>query len=427
MSLPRPPRGRRAVFALLAAVLAYAAVELCAWGIGVALFGGVRWISAIHRNMRSVLEQGAAAGEAAGPVASPGETKRREVVHPFVGFVADQHPEGSDPAGPAFGFRIDPPRVGANPGAFVVGIFGGSVAEQLAEGAGGPALREALSASGKLAGRPVEIVDLAMSGYKQPQQLMTLAYFYANGARFDVVANLDGFNEVAIAAFENAARGAPAAYPRYWSRYNEKLDPEALSRGSMIIATRERRRAAASAFVAWPLAWSPTAALIWQRWDQRQRGKEQEHQLWLLAHAAASPPWKPEGREPELVRIWADASIQMQRLAAANGARYFHFLQPNIHVDGSKPLTEKEAWREWHPYRPFARAGYPLLRSRGAELTGQGVRFTDLTMAFAEVREPIYVDACCHVNDEGNRILASRIAAAILDDTFDPKGAPPRR
>jgi len=35
-------------------------------------------------------------------------------------------------------------------------------------------------------------------GYKQPQQLLVLSYFLSIGQPFDMVMNIDGFNEVAL-------------------------------------------------------------------------------------------------------------------------------------------------------------------------------------------------------------------------------------
>jgi hypothetical protein len=123
------------------------------------------------------------------------------------------------------------------------------------------------------------------------------------------------------------------------------------------------------------------------------------------------------------------ASIQMRDLATANGARYFHFLQPNQYVEGSKVFSEEEkrvadvdaySGREfpYHPsvrnYKRAARLGYPLLIESGAELRKQGVRFVDLTTIFAEVRETIYRDACCHYNLAGYEMIAERMAREII-------------
>src|SRR6185436_13391576 len=50
-----------------------------------------------------------------------------------------------------------------------------------------------------------EIVPLCFSheGYKQPQQLLVLAYFLSIGQPLDLVVNIDGFNEVALSSLND--------------------------------------------------------------------------------------------------------------------------------------------------------------------------------------------------------------------------------
>ena len=120
---------------------------------------------------------------------------------------------------------------------------------------------------------------------------------------------------------------------------------------------------------------------------------------------------------PECVDVWRRCSLQLQALCDAHGIRYLHCLQPNQYDPGSKPLsaTEQEsAWDAEGPYRPVIEAGYPRLREAGEELQGLGVAFHDLSDAFREAKETLYVDNCCHFNGEGNRILADAIGEAYL-------------
>ncbi len=44
---------------------------------------------------------------------------------------------------------------------------------------------------------------MAHEGYKQPQQLLVLSYFLSIGQPFDLVINIDGFNEVALSPLNN--------------------------------------------------------------------------------------------------------------------------------------------------------------------------------------------------------------------------------
>jgi len=97
------------------------------------------------------------------------------------------------------------------PEAFLVGIFGGSVAHSFAL-QGGERLASQLSALPPLGGRPVRTLDFGSGGSKQPQQLFILAYLLHLEQRFDFVINLDGFNEVALGGL-NVKEGLDTSMP----------------------------------------------------------------------------------------------------------------------------------------------------------------------------------------------------------------------
>jgi hypothetical protein len=118
--------------------------------------------------------------------------------------------------------------------------------------------------------------------------------------------------------------------------------------------------------------------------------------------------------------VWRTASWQLHQLCAANGIRYFHFLQPNQYVPGSKPIVDpkelKFGHNAGHAGRVPVERGYPLLIREGAWLAAQGVHFHDLTGLFIDHPELIYADLCCHYNQHGNELLAERIAELIGSD-----------
>ena len=109
-------------------------------------------------------------------------------------------------------------------------------------------------------------------------------------------------------------------------------------------------------------------------------------------------------------------SQQLAHLCATNGFEYFHFLQPNQYVPGSKVLAPEEV-RD--AYRPASRTAklvpeaYEDLRAAGQQLVAAGVRLHDLTGVYAEVEEAVYIDACCHVNGMGNVYMAREMGAVI--------------
>ncbi len=91
---------------------------------------------------------------------------------------------------------------------FVVGIFGGSVANNLVN-VGGAALTEALEARSPAWKGRVEILNLASGGYKQPHQIFVLTEMILLGVPFDLVINLDGFNEVALGGSDSRSGWHP--------------------------------------------------------------------------------------------------------------------------------------------------------------------------------------------------------------------------
>jgi hypothetical protein len=110
----------------------------------------------------------------------------------------------------------------------------------------------------------------------------------------------------------------------------------------------------------------------------------------------------------------------MDQVCRANGIAYYHFLQPNQHLPGTKRIGQEESrralWGAHRLYRSAVRRGYPRLIAEGKELARSGVRFHDLTTIFADHPEPLYIDNCCHVSPEGYRIIAKAIGKTIVND-----------
>lgn len=144
-----------------------------------------------------------------------------EVLHPYLGYV--KHP-GKVEGYSEYGFPDTQPLLAAkNDNVFVVGVFGGSFAEQVSKLTQATLINE-LKQLPVLSGKEIVVHTVAIGGYKQPQQLVALTYFLTLGAHFDLIINIDGFNEVALAPAENAKLVFPF-YPRGWpARVNNFLD-----------------------------------------------------------------------------------------------------------------------------------------------------------------------------------------------------------
>ncbi len=382
-------------------------------------------LSSSRRALRQVATHGAVSFQAPEPI---------ESIHPYVGFVLNR--DSSDAAWvqagwsrPAvintFGLEGIEPLQTRKAGRVLIHVFGGSVAKALAT-AQRLALERAWRQYLPSHAEPL-IVATALGGFKQPQQLHLLTYLLSLGGHFDVIINLDGFNEVALHESENAPRNVHASYPRNWfGRTQLHSDREFRACIDRALVRQRHRAALALAFSRRGAFTLFTARLAWRFWDRRlERRAEQAIsevarfvpvRTPFIAAGPLQEPAPPEICYEELADIWYRSSLQMHALCRANGIKYFHFLQPNQYVLGSKVLHGDEiatAFDPRHPYRRGVELGYPILRERGRRLRQQQVAFGDLSQIFAAVRAPVYEDTCCHLNVLGNELLADAIVRRI--------------
>jgi hypothetical protein len=373
---------------------------------------------------RAAMHEQADAGAILPANRTPGEYEVAgypEVIHPYLGFVPDPAGNASHST-IADRSQILPPTKST----LVVGVFGGSFAGGLCHFGRGN-LRRAL----RRPGRSARILCVSAGGYKQPQQLLALAYILGLGGHFDIVINVDGLNEVALPPVENVAQGVAVDYPRGWSGRLAKLtDPETMMLLGGLYALDASRAEWARTFYEWGLYRSATLALSWEArdrvFDAERRKITGELNRWKAGRESSYAVTGPKMSFANddvlyhyLAALWEDSSLQMKRLCDANEISYYHFLQPNQYVENSKPMTAVErrrAVRQGHPYQRGVVLGYPLLRSQGEELARAGVKFHDLTMVFADVREPMYKDDCCHLFPRGYAMIANLIGNLIRSD-----------
>jgi hypothetical protein len=345
------------------------------------------------------------------------------MIHPYFGYVND--PTRVKSAN-RFGFFGPEPFATRSPDVALVAVFGGSVADQLAK-TGIDALSAALTADGPFRDRRIEVINLSLGGYKQPQQMLILAGLLAFGAQFDLVINLDGFNEI-DGAQDNLQDGVNPFYPYTWNLHSRQaFDGTAsvhMAKADLIRAERAELR---NRFARWPVQYSVFLLSLWDFLDQRQEARLRSETTALrdaLAASAATPQQTgphvayadDDTMYRDFIEVWARASIEMNLLCAGYGIRYLHFLQPNQYLPGSKALTAEElkvAFDQDVADTGRVATAYPMLSERGRDLQTQGVEFVDLSMLFRDEPRSVYGDTCCHLNGLGNELLAQAIAAEV--------------
>jgi len=363
------------------------------------------------------------------------EIVRDDVLHPYLGFVKDSDIEQIHYNNEFFvpintyGFLGDFPK---DPSSYKIAIFGGSVAQELFLYSKNTLIEE-LQRSPVFNGKKIEIASIAISGMKQPQQLMALNYFLSIGKFFDIVINLDGFNELVLPPCENVVYKVAPSYPRSYRAYTSKsFSKKMLYLISEVIRSKVNRIEYGTYFLSSPLRYSHFALSLYLVLSKMEYNKQLEFDKEVkneLVNRTLKNKISAQERGPDYAfskpdevityssGIWYRTSVIMQQICKGNNFKYFHFLQPNQYVKGSKVLTDWERNNAFadkdYCYRQVVEFGYPSLIEHGKNLKRQGLNFHDLTGIFKDVPSDIYKDDCCHYNQVGNDILAKKIAEIV--------------
>jgi len=348
----------------------------------------------------------------------------RDILHPYIGFVG--HPSSLRNE---FGFTGINPILKRSPDVVNICLTGGSVALGLYHRCGDRMI-SSLGQVDYFKDKKINVVQLALPGFKQPQQLMSLSYFIALGAEYDLIINIDGFNEMALPFSDNLPFNVFPSFPRHWNMFSRKrINTKVQHLLGMQTVGRFDRRNNRQFFSKSILRYSNFGLLIW-------RIKDNDISLTLnslegkLRNAIKNADKDYQSTGPqiamvdtteyfrELAILWRNSSIEMNALKSAGAFKYFHFLQPNQYFDGSKVLTNTELSRAYEQgpldYKTAIQKGYPIITEIGKDLLERGVSFTDLTMMFKKEQRSVYQDKCCHFNQLGNELIADRITDEII-------------
>lgn len=334
-------------------------------------------------------------------------------LHPYVGYVLNpQYQKGIN----TLGFRGKLP--GKKSSVYKVGIFGGSVAHMYAI-LESENLQKALAEKMQVPINNVEVYSFAIPGHKQPQQLMTLTYLYSLGYTFDLVVNIDGFNESVLSYVESYKQGVSPIYPRNWHILSRTyVSSRSLMYTRILLAVRNLQ------YTVSQYSWGRSQTvqkitgylhyIFTSRLQNSLRAEQSQYQT--TGPDIGSDKIISKGVESVILNTWEQSSLQMHRTVLANGARYIEILHPNQYVIDSKPLSEEELKyyvKPNHPYAKPARDIYPILIQNAQRLQQEGVHVVDATKLFENIPETLYADDCCHYNRKGYELLTQPIMSAF--------------
>lgn len=308
---------------------------------------------------------------------------------------------------------------------FVLGIFGGSVADQLAWALQQHASEIAEFAElSRIVARPLRFENLAVTSGREPIQHNVLHLFHD---RIDMAVFVDGFNEISSGILPFGRPGCEYVRPFWESNNKTPLD----LMQPLFTKTQDLTRLADSWIWA-PLSYSG----VFKAYLYTQGIRSKQWALDYLATMSTAPAVFSDGTDDEEIEAWRNCIVLSVEYAASVNLPIAFFLQPNQYVEGSKPFSseertcclrsEQEMAKGWD--RSFARVtrNYALMEQHIERLRADGVAAFSLSQVYKDVADTIYIDKCCHVNLKGNLIMARAIAGRLLERFRNGRAELPR-
>ncbi|MGE5657135.1 MAG: hypothetical protein ACM37W_11015 [Actinomycetota bacterium] len=360
-----------------------------------------------------------------------------ERFHPFFGFV--QKPSLDFRPGfkvNNYGFisPYDYPYKKKSKKQFIIGIFGGSVASNFSifEVKNKIIANQLKQKIPQLKNKDIIVLSFATGGYKQPQQLLILNYFLALGQEFDMVINIDGFNEVALSNLNNHNQ-VDIAMPSIQhilpltNLANNSLSPKALTALLRIQQIKTQLKESLDGLKECKIATCHAFTSLYLhsllnnyqkeivRFDrEKEKRTEEGSVIYLNTNRSIL---KDEVAFEQMASLWAKSSIGMHKVLLPNQVFYFHFLQPNQYYKTNRVFSEKEkkiAFNNETPYAKSVEIGYPLLFNKTKNFQKNNINFFNAAYVLDDVKDPVYVDNCCHYNAIGEKTFANYVADIIV-------------
>ena len=252
--------------------------------------------------------------------------------------------------------------------------------------------------------RKLEIFNAALPGFKQPQQLAVINALIASGWVFDAIVNVSGNNEIALVANHLFVEGynplLPFAHPE-----------RSLMAAKMLYKPQDECKDE-NIFM-----WHPFSQFLKIRCYRETLGKMKsfvhfQPYLSAMKYKEDIPRTKEEAIKRALM-AWIASSRSSYAIASINRIRYLEVIQPSQYLERSKNFSrEEELLVKSDQSMKVVGEGYSMIQAEDFGLSPESI--LDARFIFANTRQPVYSDNCCHLNQEGERILADAIAGKII-------------
>lgn len=241
-----------------------------------------------------------------------------------------------------------------------------------------------------------EVYNASIGGGKQPQQLFKLYYLDLADYEFDIVINLDGFNELALTLSENYAINDHLIYPRNFSRlistFNSNFDCV------KDLNKRVRRKSLLPIFELYDL-------YLVRKCHFKLEGQNKNSGT-RFSEITNYKKDDYDNAFNDAKYIWKISSEKIENFTEKKGISYFHVIQPNLYLKKSKILTKNEKnLMNYSKYGDVISSFYDLFDTN--DLTVK--KKLDLKYLFKYNDNELYRDYCCHLNNLGMHLISLEI------------------
>jgi len=364
-----------------------------------------------------------------------------ERLHPFFGYVMKQGAFTNKKYNlkvnrHGFFSHYEYPFVKANNNQFIVGILGGSVANNFAvDEYKNQIFSKYLKKYPEFANKEIVVLNFSNGGYKQPQQLLILNYFLALGQEFDMVVNIDGFNEVALSNLNNKFQldiGMPSVQhlQPLTGLANNNLSPEVMSSIVKINENKKQLRETIDQLQNCQLALCNAVTSLQVRqliknyqqaivkYDRQvKKSKTDPTNTGTVYIPRVDSVLDDASAFGKMASMWYESSIMMNQILSSRNIKYFQFIQPNQYYPTKRVFTDKEKQifiSNDSPYIEGVKKGYPVLLSKVDDLQKARVNVFSGVNILDDTKETVYKDACCHYNSVGQEVLANYVSSSII-------------
>lgn len=292
---------------------------------------------------------------------------------------------------------------------FVIGIFGGSVAESLANQMSGSTKLKSLDAH---FGKKIVILNMALSAGKQPQQYFISSYF---SNTIDLAINLDGLNEITSTNYPQRPLGHPEILSGQLINNDKNLQKVYFNRllGKIILNFGEITKNSI-------LKHSNTLFVVYKYLVRyKEKNKNDLFGEDAISNTEGLKRWynnrmiSKKQLNSNKINHWLQYILMQKRMLSGLGKESIFILQPNLWVKNSKPFSEKElTLKEVSPFSSSIDINKSYIEMTRL-IKSQNIKINNLSNIFDKTLATVYKDNCCHLNKFGNKLLIQEIINII--------------